>query len=423
MQTLNKTLRSKLESTIKEARDLSEEAAKAVLRQLGVDKPEAPAYLDSQDLEKRSRLREHAIQIGDNLDDASEKNGRMDRLVEETAYEHWHSMLFAKFLEQNDLLMFPDPTNPVPISLAECEELAPEKGASNGWELASKYAAEMLPQIFRIDSPVFSVKFSAEFQNKLEKLIEDLPDEIYSATDSLGWVYQFWQGKRKKDVLASEVKIGERELPAVTQLFTEQYMVQFLLCNSLGAWWAGKKLSETDFKSAATEEELRNKLSLQGQTFDYLRFVRDDGGTWGPAAGTFDLWPDDFKNLKILDPCCGSGHFLVAAFLMLVPMRMDADTLTVNESVNAVISENLYGLEIDKRCVEIAVFALAMAAWKYPGAGGYRILPEMNIACSGLSIGVPYDDWISLAGRNQKQSFILEVLYNIFKDSPLLGSL
>jgi hypothetical protein len=57
------------------------------------------------------------------------------------------------------------------------------------------------------------------------------------ASDSLGWVYQFWQAKRKDEVNASEVKIGADELPAVTQLFTEPYMVDFLLHNSLGAWW------------------------------------------------------------------------------------------------------------------------------------------------------------------------------------------
>ncbi|MDR2199431.1 MAG: N-6 DNA methylase [Deltaproteobacteria bacterium] len=423
MRTLNKTLRNKLESAIKEARDLSEEAAKAVLRQLGVDKPEPPAYLDIQDLEKRKRLRDHAIQLGDNLDDAGESNGRTDRLAEEIAYEHWHGMLFAKFLERNDLLMFPDPINPVPITLAECEELAPEKGASSGWELASKYAAETLPQIFRIESPAFSVKFSSEFQNKLEKLIEDLPDEVYSATDSLGWIYQFWQVKKKKDVIASEVKIGERELPAVTQLFTEQYMVRFLLCNSLGAWWAGNKLSPLDLESAASEEELRNKLALPGLTFDYLRFARDEGGTWIPAAGIFELWPKNFSNLKIIDPCCGSGHFLVAAFMMLVPLRVEAEGLSAREAVNAVLCENLYGLEIDKRCVEIAVFALAMAAWKYPETGGYRLLPEFNIACSGIPVKANLNEWLELAENDDKAISTLALIHNEFNNAPILGSL
>ena len=85
-----------------------------------------------------------------------------------------------------------------------------------------------------------------EHQQKLERLVTGLSTEIFTASDSLGWVYQFWQAKKKDEINASEVKIGARELPAVTQLFTEPYMVDFLLDNSLGAWWANRKLSKDD---------------------------------------------------------------------------------------------------------------------------------------------------------------------------------
>ena len=88
------------------------------------------------------------------------------------------------------------------------------------------------------------------------------------------------------------------------------------------------------------------------------------------AAETFDSWPRHLSELKTIDPCCGSGHFLVAAFLMLVPMRMELEGLSARDACDAVFRENLYGLEIDKRCVELAVFALALAAWSYPNAGG-----------------------------------------------------
>ena len=153
-------------------------------------------------------------------------------------------MLFARFLAENNLLMYPDPVDPVPVTLEECEDLASDEGAANGWELASRYASRMLPQIFSTDSPVFQLILPPEKQQRLESLLTDLPVEIFTASDSLGWVYQFWQAKKKDDVNASEVKIGARELPAVTQLFTEPYMVSFLLDNSLGAWWAARRFSE-----------------------------------------------------------------------------------------------------------------------------------------------------------------------------------
>ena len=162
----------------------------------------------------------------------------------------------------------------------------------------------------------------------------------------------------------SEVKIGARELPAVTQLFTEPYMVDFLLDNSLGAWWAGRRLTDTDFESAGSEEELRQKAAVPGVPLQYLRFVKGENGKWRPAAGTFDKWPCNLEELKVMDPCCGSGHFLVAAFLMLVPIRMELEGLSARDAADAVLRDNLHGLELDQRCVELAAFALAMTAWR-----------------------------------------------------------
>jgi hypothetical protein len=174
----------------------------------------------------------------------------------------------------------------VAVTLEECEDLATDEGAKNGWELAARYAAGMLPQIFRLDSPVFQLVLPPEFQQKLEALLADLPEDVFLASDALGWVYQFWQANNKERINKSEVKIGARELPAVTQLFTEPYMVSFLLDNTLGAWWAGQRLTTEDWQNAGSEAELRAKVALPDVSFDYLRFVQQEG-VWSPAAGMF----------------------------------------------------------------------------------------------------------------------------------------
>ena len=335
MQPLDKTLRNKLERTIKEAREAAEDAARVALEHLGVGEAAPYAHLSEEDRDLRRRLRVHGRQLGD-LRHAKTGVQEIDRLIEEVAYEHWHRMLFARFLAENNLLMYPDPDGPVQVSLEDCEDLAADEGAANGWELAARFATGMLPQIFRLDSPVFQLVLPPEHQQKLERLVGDLPPDVFTASDSLGWVYQFWQAKKKDEVNASEVKIGARELPSVTQLFTEPYMVSFLLDNSLGAWWASRRLTESDLQNASSEEELRKKASIPGVPLEYLRFVRREDGAWTSAAGTFDGWPEQLADLKTLDPCCGSGHFLVSAFLMLVPMRMERDGLSGKEAVDAV---------------------------------------------------------------------------------------
>lgn len=421
LNPLEKSLRNKLEQTINVARETAETAARAALEQLGVGEANPFSYLSELDREKRRKLRIYGRQLGD-LRDQKKGTQKIERLVEEVAYEHWHRMLFACFLAVNNLLMYPDPEDPVPVTLAECEDLAAEEGAKNGWELAARYAAHMLPQIFRPDSPVFQLVLPPEHQVKLEKLLEKLPAEVFTASDSLGWVYQYWQSRRKEEVNASGNKIGARELPAVTQLFTEPYMVSFLLDNSLGAWWAVRSLREEDLRDTSSEEDLRQKASFPGIPLKYLRFVREDG-KWTPAAGSFNSWPEHLKDLKVMDPCCGSGHFMVAAFLMLVPMRMELENLSARESVDAVLQDNLHGLEIDRRCVELAAFNLALTAWRYPGAGEYRELPELNLACTGLSVSVPKEEWIKIANKNRNLRIALDLLHDEFNEAPLLGSL
>lgn len=436
MPALDRILRNQLERSVRSAREIAETAARVFLEQLAVDKTKPYKHLGEEEKKLRRRLRAHGRQLGDSL--GEEKVQSMELLVEETAYEHWHRMLFARFLAENHLLMYPDPDEPVPITLEECNDLAAEEGAANGWELAARFAAQMLPQIFRPDSPVFRLSFPPEHQQSLERLLTELPTEIFTASDSLGWVYQFWQAKRKDEVNASEVKIGARELPAVTQLFTEPYMVDFLLDNSLGAWWVGKvaglrrEAAESDelipgarqiLQTAETEDELRAFFSLPTVPLQYLRFVRAEEKGWEPAAGNFAAWPDELSELKVLDPCCGSGHFLVAAFLMLVPLRMKLEGLTAREASDAVLRENIHGLELDQRCVALAAFALALTVWTYPGAGGYRVLPELNIACSGLSVSVAKEEWRKLGQGDKNLSIALGSMHDSFEDAPVLGSL
>jgi len=231
------------------------------------------------------------------------------------------------------------------------------------------------------------------------------------------------------------VKIGADELPAVTQLFTEPYMVDFLLHNTIGAWWANRRLILEDNLISETEGDLRQELELEGIQWEFLRFVHSSNGnskTWEPASGAFNGWPNKSSEIKLLDPCCGSGHFLVAAFLLLVPIRVVEESLSIREAVDAVLMDNIYGLEIDERCCQIAAFNLAFTAWTYPGAGGFRPLPDLNIACTGIGPQSTATEWWKLAEKsglatetekNERIKNGLLSLHNIFSQAPTLGSL
>ena len=169
---------------------------------------------------------------------------------------------------------------------------------------------------------------------------------MFTADDSLGWVYQFWQAEQKDTSTIGEEDRSD-ELPAVTQLFTEDYMVLFLLHNTLGAWWAGKVLAASPELAhmATSEAELRAACALPDLEWELLRFVKDDDGAWRPVAGTYRSWPTAAKRITVLDPCMGSGQFLVFATSILVAFRMVEEGMAREDAVLAVLRDNIFGLD------------------------------------------------------------------------------
>ena len=402
MSTLSREHRRLLESTIAQARAIAEEGAHKVLTdQYAVNHYEPWPHMTADGRELRNRLRAHGRQLGDRRDPKRETQ-EIKHLVQACAYEHWNRMLFSRFLAENELLL--DAKHGVTMTLGDVRELAREQ--DRDWlDVAAELAQRMLLAVFRSDDPVLKVHLAPETRQRLEEKLASLPKEIFQADDSLGWVYQFWQRDEKDRVNRSEVKIGADELPAVTQLFTEDYMVLFLLENTLGAWWTAKRRSEG------------KDPALEGYKWTYLR-LNSDGV---PAAGTFDGWPRAARDLRVLDPCMGSGHFLVFALPILARMRMNEEGLSLKESLLAVLKENLYGLEIDARCSQIAAFNLALAAWRI--AGEHFALPEINLACSGYGVHAPEVDWVKLAANDYVADQWMRRLYSLFRDAPTLGSL
>ncbi len=387
MGSLPSPLRRQLETAVLAGRQASEVASRAAIDGLGVFLDRRPDHLDKEQVGLRNGLRAKWRQLG---------NDR-ELLVAECAYEQWHRLLFARFLAENDLLIHPQ--FKAPVTLEECEELAPELGELDGWAVAGRFAAEILPGIFQVNDPCVMLRLAPEGRQALERIIASLPAEVFGADDSLGWVYQYWQSERKNEVNASERKIAGADIAPVTQLFTENYMVKFLLENTLGAWWAASHPESPLVKE-----------------WHYLRV--DDGGT--PSAGIFSSWPNSVGDVTVMDPCCGSGHFLVVAFEMLWRMRMEAEGLTAAQAGDAVLRDNLFGLELDARCTQIAAFALALQAWK---SGGFRELPVPNLACSGISAAGRLEDWKELAAGDKRLEHSLERLHTLFADAESLGSL
>jgi hypothetical protein len=413
-------LRRQLESAIKQARTVAEGGARHALEAMAVHEPDPYRHMDEAQRNLRRQLRAQAKQLGDGESRIKPGVYEIKHLAEKLAYDQWHRLLFARYLLENNLLISSE--HQVSVTLEDCEELAPSLGLKDAWAVAANFAAKELPEIFRADDPAGAVELSVNDRQPLIALVTGLPVEVFTASDSLGWCYQFWQAERKDQVNAAGNKIGADELPAVTQLFTEDYMVDFLLDNTLGAWHASKVLAANPklADTVRSEDELRLAVALPGCPWKYLRLIQGKDGKWTPAAGIFDGWPKPAKELKCLDPCMGSGHFVVAMFERLVALRLAEEKLDEAAAVAAVIRDNLFGLEIDPRCTQIGAFNLALAAWRRVG---HCKLPAMHLACSGLAPNTREADWLAIAGGDEKLKNGMERLYRLFQKAAVLGSL
>lgn len=406
MAVLSSAQRKALEKTVIQARSLAETGAVNALRALAVDHHEPFAHMDPKARELRNMLRAKARLLGDQRHETGRQEIQL--LSYELAYEFWHKMLFARFLEANGLLMHPDG---VAVSLEDCEELAPAEGFADKWDIATAYASGMLPAIFRPDDPLVKLRFATEDRIALEKLLDALDAAIFTADDSLGWTYQFWQSEAKDAINKSGDKIDGSRLPAVTQLFTEPYMVHFLIDNTLGAWWVSRHPGEqppVDFAYLRFEEAVPPRGGLGGD----LRL---------PAAGRYEGWPDRTAEVTVLDPCMGSGHFIATLFPLLARLRMHEEGLSKAEATDRVLTDNLHGLELDPRCTQIAAFNLALTAWKF--CGEYRELPALNLACSGVAPAGKAKDWARLGGDDPALQQGMSMLFQLFQNAPELGSL
>ena len=388
--------RKKREKAIVAARDTAERGATKALEYLAVHEKGPRPGMSQGDRKLRRALRAKARLLGAN----PESPEGLQPLVDECAYGQLHKMLFAGFLAKNSSRSFlMHPEYRVPVSLEDCAELALEEGDLDGWATAARYAAAMFPDVFPAEDPIQQVEFFREDQTALTRFLEEIPDPAYDPDEGIGWAYQFWQSKAKKEVNESGRKIGGADLPAVTQLFTEDYMVKFLLHNTLGAWWAARNPESEIFRG-----------------LEYLRF-KDDGM---PAAGTFDGWPATAAEVTVMDPSAGSGHFLTAAAELLARMREEEEGLSPSEAAEAVLRDNVFGLELDERCTQIMAFALALWAWK---RGGYRKLPVPHVAWSGRPAGGRPEEWTRLAAGDFRLENALSRLHKLFRDAPDLGSL
>ena len=207
----------------------------------------------------------------------------------------------------------------------------------------------------------------------IQQMIELIPEDDWKdAVQIIGWLYQYYNSEKKDDVFAAlkkNVKITKENIPAATQLFTPDWIVRYMVENSLGRLWleghpdVKEQLLPTEEEQSAYAagdrdpedakwhyylEEAEQEPEVQAQLIEIRKEY---------AA----LTPDQ---LKVIDPCSGSGHILAYMFDVLMKIY-EAYGYTTREAVASIVENNLYGLDIDDRAAQLAYFAVMMKARQY----------------------------------------------------------
>lgn len=207
----------------------------------------------------------------------------------------------------------------------------------------------------------------------IEQMISQIPEDNWQdAVQIIGWLYQYYNSEKKDDVFAAlkkNVKITKENIPAATQLFTPDWIVRYMVENSLGRLWAEghpdakAQLLPTPEEQAAYTAGNRDPEDTKWHY--YLEEAQQEPQVQAQLSEISKQYADlTPEQIKVIDPCCGSGHILAYLFDVLMQIYENYG-YTPRDAVASILQNNLYGLDIDDRAAQLAYFAVMMKAVRY----------------------------------------------------------
>ncbi|MFR8749877.1 MAG: BREX-1 system adenine-specific DNA-methyltransferase PglX [Coprococcus comes] len=328
------------------------------------------------------RQRDKLIEVIQQKEKDTDYKTAYQYVIEEVAYTWFNRLIAIRFMEVNDYL----PSH-IRVLSSESGKLEPDL-VTTPFDAELPFTAEEEAQIFQLKQDnkldeVFRILFLKQCNvlNEIlpalfEKtknytelllslsvidqdgvvyhLIHDIPENDFNIerggqVEIIGWLYQYYNTEPKAAAFAKNGKITKEEIPAVTQLFTPDWIVRYMVENSLGRLWVEghpdcglKENWKYYLEEAQQEPEVQAKLAE----------IRKEYAALNP------------EDIKLIDPCMGSGHILVYAFDVLMQIYESAG-YSQRDAAKSILEHNIYGLDIDDRAYQLAYFAVMMKARQY----------------------------------------------------------
>ena len=356
---------------------LSQSTADTEFYDIGTDKPYSIA---KEKIEQRRKL----VEVIRKKEKDSDYKTAYKYIIEEVAYTWFNRLIAIRFMEVNDYLpshvrvlssdtgklepdMVSSPFDTEPeFTSKEEEQILKLKSDNRLDELfcmlfikQCNTLNELLPALFEKTADYTELLLNLSVIDRdgvVYKLVHDIDEDDFNVekggqVEIIGWLYQYYNTEPKAQVFGrpSGTKIRKEDIPAATQLFTPDWIVRYMVENSLGHLWVeGHPNDELKANWKYYLEEAKQEPEVQ----EKLDEIRKEYAKLSP------------EDIKIIDPCMGSGHILVYAFDVLMQIYESAG-YGQRDAAKSILKNNIYGLDIDDRAFQLAYFAVMMKARQY----------------------------------------------------------
>ena len=416
---------------------LSQSTISTEFYDIGTDNPYA---ISTNQIKQRKRL----VEVIRKKEADTDYKTAYKYIIEEVAYTWFNRLIAIRFMEVNDYLPShmrvlssvsgkhePDiVTNPFEAELElgddDKEKITAYKSDNNIDELFNILFIKqcnalntILPALFEKTDDYTELLLNLSVIDRdgvVYKLVTDIAEDDFNIekggqVEIIGWLYQYYNSEPKAAAFAKKGKISKEEIPAVTQLFTPDWIVRYMVENSLCRLWVeghGNEEIKANWKyyldEATQEAEVKKQLTE----------IRKEYAKLSP------------EDIKIIDPCVGSGHILVYAFDVLIQIYESAGYST-RDAAKYILEHNIYGLDIDDRAFQLAYFAIMMKARQYNRRilnGEYK--PNIYSIKESNSINREHLNYLGSGCSENERNKALEqigILLDKFKDAKEYGSI
>lgn len=363
----------------------------------------------------------------------------LDQVIEEAAYTWFNRIVAIRYMEIHDYLPLTRDNQSLGIRVLSSKDNTPDpeilkfsnlinpdldinfdkekyitlKSDNEKFEyillLICQKLGKVIPQVFDGATDYIDILIPDNLLNDtgfVTKLINEVPENNFEQVEIIGWLYQYYNQVEKDKVISSRKAYKKNEIAYATQLFTPDWIVKYMVENSLGRYWIEHSNDKTIYSS---DNRFRNSLIIENWKY----FIKEN-------INYSDLIVNP-KDITFLDPCCGSGHILVYAFELFYQIYLKCG-FNKNEIAEIILRYNLYGLDIDDRAGQLSILSVLLKAREYDkNIFNKNIVKDLNIVSFHESNNISDSILDNIVIEENKTT--AKYLIDMFKNAKEIGSL